>query len=52
LKGLVRSEWEVTPNKREVRNYQITAAGKRQLSVEESAFESMVDAIRRVLRTV
>jgi PadR family transcriptional regulator, regulatory protein PadR len=52
LKGLVRSEWEITPNKREVRNYQITGAGKRQLSVEESAFESMVEAIRRVLRTV
>ena len=52
LKGLVRSEWEVTANNREVRIYRITAAGKRRLTEEETAFQNMVGAIRRVLRTV
>lgn len=50
LKGCIESEWQKTPQNRRVRLYRLTAVGKKQLAAEVDAFESLVQAVRRVLR--
>ena len=50
LKGWVSAEWRVTPTKRRARYYELTAAGRRQLAQELTAFEQVVAAVRSVLR--
>jgi PadR family transcriptional regulator PadR len=50
LKGLVKAEWRTTPTKRRARYYELTAAGRRQLAHEVTAFEQVVAAVRSVLR--
>ena len=49
-KGWVSSEWKQTPTGREARYYKITAAGRRQLGLEEESFLKSVAATTRVLR--
>jgi PadR family transcriptional regulator, regulatory protein PadR len=51
LKGWVKAEWGVTENNRRARFYRLTAAGKKQLEAESSAFNKMVRAIQLVMRT-
>jgi PadR family transcriptional regulator len=50
LQGWVKAEWKTTDTNRRARFYTLTAAGRRQLGVEVSKFEQMVEAIGRVLR--
>jgi len=50
--GLLRAEWEISPSKRRVRTYRITAAGKKHLGREVSSFERMLEGITRVLSPV
>ena len=50
-KGWVTSEWGVTENKRKARFYRLTAAGRKQLDTEASAFNKMVRSIQLVMRT-
>ena len=49
-KGLVSSEWKRSPTGRQARYYRLTAAGRRQLGLEEASFLDSVTAIKRVLR--
>ena len=49
--GLVTAKWEQSPTGRRARYYTITAAGRKVLGQEISAFEQMVAAISRVLTT-
>jgi transcriptional regulator len=49
--GLVTAKWSQSPTGRRARYYTITAAGRRALGHEVSAFEAMVAAISRVLTT-
>jgi len=49
--GLVTSKWDQSPTGRRARYYTITAAGRRTLGDEISAFEAMYAAISRVLKT-
>lgn len=49
--GHVTAKWDVSPTGRRARYYTITASGKRCLGNEVSAFEAMVAAISRVLKT-
>ena len=51
LNGWVTAEWKISVNKRRARFYKLTAAGREQLGIEESAFEQIFGAIRRVMRT-
>jgi transcriptional regulator len=51
LKGWLRSRWKLTPTKRRARYYTLTAAGRKQLGLEASAFERLVEAIGRVMQT-
>ncbi len=49
LKGLVSADWKLTPTKRRARYYKLTAAGRKQLGIEQSAFGRLVDAIALVM---
>ena len=48
--GWVSAEWGVSAHKRRIRIYRITAAGRKQLEREVSAFQRMLDGIARVMR--
>jgi transcriptional regulator len=50
-KGWVKAEWGVTENNRRARFYRLTAAGKKQLEAESTAFNKMVRTIQLVMRT-
>jgi PadR family transcriptional regulator len=50
VKGWVASEWKESPTGREARYYTLTAAGRKQLGVEEATFMKSVAATTRVLR--
>jgi transcriptional regulator len=49
--GYVTAKWDRSPTGRRARYYTITAAGRRGLGLEVSAFEAMYAAISRVLKT-
>jgi PadR family transcriptional regulator, regulatory protein PadR len=48
--GWIRAEWIKKENGRRARMYELTAAGKKQLSAEESRWQAISAAINRVLR--
>jgi PadR family transcriptional regulator PadR len=48
-KGLVKASWGESPTKRKARYYTITAAGRKRLGQEISAFDGVLAAIARVL---
>jgi transcriptional regulator len=49
-RGWVTAKWGTSPTGRKARYYTITAAGQRQLGEEESSFDRVLVAIRRVMR--
>ena len=51
LNGWVAAEWGASENNRRARYYTLTAAGRKQLTVERQEFETMVAAIQKVLQT-
>lgn len=48
-KGWIEAEWGTSENNRKARFYKLTAAGKKQLSVETRQWERIVAAVGRVL---
>ena len=48
--GWISAEWTVTENKRRARFYQITRAGKKQLSAETQRWTDFSTGVARVLR--
>jgi PadR family transcriptional regulator, regulatory protein PadR len=48
-RGWVSSSWGVSENNRRARFYKLTAAGRKRLTVETNRWQSMVEAIGRVL---
>src|SRR6266478_1738690 len=50
--GWIRAEWITKDTGRRARIYELTAAGKKQLSAEESRWQTVTSAVNRVLRTV
>jgi len=48
--GWLRAEWGLTGKNREARFYSITAAGRKQLAVEEESWARLRDGVQRVLR--
>ena len=50
--GWLRSEWITKDTGRRARLYELTAAGKKQLTAEESRWQAVTSAVNRVLRTV
>jgi len=45
----VKAEWGISENNRRARYYTITAAGRKQLALEQQGFERVVRAIQLVL---
>jgi PadR family transcriptional regulator PadR len=50
LQSWVKTEWRSTETNRRARFYTLTAAGRKQLGVEQSQFETMIAAIGRVMQ--
>ena len=51
--GFIAAKWERAPEKnREFKYYRLTAAGRRQLSRQESKWDELVRAIGRVMKPV
>ena len=50
--GWIRAEWIKKDTGRRARVYELTAAGRKQLGLEESRWQSASAAINQVLRTV
>jgi len=51
IKGWVVAEWAQTENNRRARYYRLTPAGRKQLAVELSKFDRVMQAIGRVIQT-
>jgi transcriptional regulator len=51
VKKWVSAAWTISANNRRARVYTLTAAGRRQLGIEESRFAQMFGAIMRVMKT-
>jgi PadR family transcriptional regulator PadR len=47
-KGWLTAKWESRDGKREFKYYRLSAAGRKQLAVQESKWKRLVDAIARV----
>ena len=52
IKGWVTAKWGATAGNRRARYYQLTAVGRKQLSVEMSQFARVIGAITRVIEAV
>ena len=50
--GWIRAKWITKETGRRARIYELTAAGKKQLGVEESRWEAVTSAVNRILRTI
>jgi PadR family transcriptional regulator len=48
--GWIHAEWTTKDNGRRARLYELTAAGKKRLGVEESRWQAVTLAVNRVLR--
>jgi transcriptional regulator len=48
--GWIASKWENTDRGREMKFYRLTAAGRKQLVLEESKWQQLASAIARVMR--
>jgi len=48
--GWLKAEWTVRENGRRSRVYEITAAGRKQLSATESRWQAVTAAVNRILR--
>jgi PadR family transcriptional regulator len=48
-RGWIKSEWGASENNRRARFYKLTRAGRKQLQVEESNWEYLSVAVRKIL---
>ena len=48
--GWLRAEWGVTEKTRDARFYEITAAGRKQLELEQESWNRLRQGVTRVLR--
>jgi len=48
--GWIRAGWVTKETGRRTREYQLTAAGKKQLAAEETRWQAVTSAVNRVLR--
>ena len=51
VKGWVKASWGTTTENRRARFYRLTPLGRKQLEIEQSEFERVVNAITRVIQT-
>jgi PadR family transcriptional regulator PadR len=51
VKGWVTAKWGTTSENRRARYYRMTPAGRKQMEIEVSQFERVMQAIARVIQT-
>jgi transcriptional regulator len=51
MKGWVTAKWGVTAGNRRARYYRLTPLGRKQLEIEVSQFERVMQAITRAIQT-
>ena len=51
-RGWIESEWDVSDNNQRAKFYQLTRAGRKQLTVEEQNWERLAGATKKALRAV
>lgn len=49
-KGWLKSEWKASEANRRAKYYSLTAAGKKQLTLEESKWNAFVEMVSRIMR--
>ena len=49
--GCIRAEWRPSENNRRAKYYRLTAAGKRQLGVEQESWLAFSRAVQRVMQS-
>src|SRR5512136_1233215 len=49
-RGWINAEWSTSSKNRRAKFYKLTAAGKKQLAVEESRWQQFIGAVARVMR--
>ena len=49
-RGLIRAEWQETPNGRRAKCYSVTAAGKKYLAEQRETWERFSGALAAILR--
>jgi transcriptional regulator len=50
--GCITSAWEATAGGREMKRYRLTAKGRRQLTVEQTRWQTLARAMTRLLKPV
>ena len=50
-RGWIKARWGASENNRRAKYYELTAAGRKQLEREESAWNKLTAAVAQVLRT-
>ena len=48
--GYIRAEWRASENNRRAKYYRLTAAGRRQLAVEQESWATFAQAVQRVMQ--
>lgn len=49
-RGLISSEWKTSENKQRAKYYRLTAAGRKQLTAEQSRWVQLVDAMAALMK--
>jgi len=47
-RGLINSDWRVSSNNQRAKYYRLTAAGRKELALEESKWDLLVKAVSRI----
>jgi PadR family transcriptional regulator, regulatory protein PadR len=50
-KGWIAAKWGISDNNRKAKFYELTNSGRKQLEVEQEAWERLTELVARVLKT-
>jgi PadR family transcriptional regulator, regulatory protein PadR len=50
-KGWIAAKWGISENNRKAKFYELTNSGRKQLEVEQEAWEKLTELVARVLKT-
>jgi len=50
-RGWIRARWGTSDNNRRAKFYELTKAGRRQLKIEQDAWEKLTAVVSQILRT-
>ena len=50
-RGWIKARWGVSENNRRAKYYELTKAGRRQLKIEQDAWEKLTAVVSQILRT-